>query len=495
MNAIEKIHGFQRFGSILGLERMTKLLELLGNPQDDLKVIHVAGTNGKGSVSRYIYSCLEAVGYKTGLYTSPFLEIFNERIEVGGSYISDEDLAIYTDRVLEKVQIITDRGEQSPTEFEVITAIAFLYFKEQCCDYVVLEVGLGGRGDSTNVCQNPLATVITTISYDHMDRLGSSLAEIAGEKAGIIKEGCPLIMGVENEEARQVILAAANEKHAPVGEAGNVKYKVREQGLWGSRFSVKLPAQGILKQPHAFKKLEISMAGEHQIKNAITALMTLAVIEERNNLSISSEAVYEGFKKAKQPGRLELMTEINLKEDKDSAIAKESKAIIAIKALGALKAIDSIEAMEAFKVLRPAEKPETCDADKEPIIIIDGAHNEDGAKALAQAMDRYCNEQRILMVTGMLADKDVDGILNHFTSITNDFLVTELDNPRRLTADALALKIQEKGGNCIGSEPDIAQICHMALEKGKEYDIVLFAGSLYMIGTVRTIINRKKGRG
>ena len=150
--AIGKIHEFEKFGSVLGLERMTKLLDILGNPQDELKVIHVAGTNGKGSTCKFIYSVLQECGYKVGLYTSPFLEIFNERIEFDGKYISNEDLTVYTDRVLAAVKQMTDAGLQSPTEFEVITAIAFLYFKEKKADYVVLEVGLGGRGDSTNVC-------------------------------------------------------------------------------------------------------------------------------------------------------------------------------------------------------------------------------------------------------------------------------------------------------------------------------------------------------
>ena len=172
--AIGKIHEFEKFGSVLGLERMTKLLDILGNPQDELKVIHVAGTNGKGSTCKFIYSVLQECGYKVGLYTSPFLEIFNERIEFDGNYISDEDLSVYTDRVLAAVKQMTDAGLQSPTEFEVITAIAFLYFKEKKTDYVVLEVGLGGRGDSTNVCKKPLISVITSISYDHTDRLGNT---------------------------------------------------------------------------------------------------------------------------------------------------------------------------------------------------------------------------------------------------------------------------------------------------------------------------------
>ncbi|MBR3260117.1 MAG: bifunctional folylpolyglutamate synthase/dihydrofolate synthase, partial [Firmicutes bacterium] len=187
MDAIAKIHEFEKFGSILGLERMTSLMHELGDPQDDLKCIHVAGTNGKGSVCKYVYEILEAQGYRTGLYTSPFLEVFNERIELDHEFISDEDLQTYTDRVLEKVKVLTDRGEDSPTEFEVITAVAFLYFKEKKADYVVLEVGLGGIGDSTNLIKEPLVSVITSISFDHTDRLGNTLAEIAGNKAGIIK--------------------------------------------------------------------------------------------------------------------------------------------------------------------------------------------------------------------------------------------------------------------------------------------------------------------
>ncbi len=189
MDAISKIHEFLRFGTVLGLERMNALLSKLDNPQEDLKVIHVAGTNGKGSVCRYIYEALREAGYRTGLYTSPYLEVFNERIEMDGAYISDEDLEQLTNRVLEKVEEMTAEGLESPTEFEVVTAIAFLYFSEKKADYVVLEVGLGGRGDSTNVVKKPLASVITSISLDHTDRLGNTIGEIAAEKAGIIKEG------------------------------------------------------------------------------------------------------------------------------------------------------------------------------------------------------------------------------------------------------------------------------------------------------------------
>lgn len=180
MDAISKIHEFLRFGSVLGLERMNVLLEKLGNPHRDLAVIHVAGTNGKGSICRYVYEVLQAGGYQTGLYTSPYLEVFNERIEFDGSYITDQELELYTAKVLEKAREMVEEGLESPTEFEVVTAIAFLYFREKQADYVVLEVGLGGRGDSTNVVEQPLCSIIASISLDHTDRLGDTIAAIAG---------------------------------------------------------------------------------------------------------------------------------------------------------------------------------------------------------------------------------------------------------------------------------------------------------------------------
>ncbi|MBQ2747024.1 MAG: bifunctional folylpolyglutamate synthase/dihydrofolate synthase, partial [Firmicutes bacterium] len=159
MNAVEKIESFNRFGSVLGLERTEELLKRLGNPEKNLKYIHIAGTNGKGSVSRFIYSALRANDYSVGIYTSPFLTVFNERIEVDGEYIPDEELESLTSKVLEKVNEMVADGFDSPTEFEVITAIAFLYFAKKACDYVVLEVGLGGRGDSTNIIEKPLVSI------------------------------------------------------------------------------------------------------------------------------------------------------------------------------------------------------------------------------------------------------------------------------------------------------------------------------------------------
>ena len=427
--AIEKIHEFSKFGSVLGLERMTELLSLLGDPQDQLKVIHVAGTNGKGSVCRYIYSVLLEEGYKTGIYISPFIENFNERIEIDQVCINDEDLAAYTDRVLEAVSIMIKEGLQSPTEFEVITALALLYFKEKACDYVVLEVGLGGSGDSTNVCREPLMTVITSISIDHMDRLGNTIEEIAAEKAGIIKDGCPVVTSASDARALRVIERTAEEHKSMFFETTNLPIRITEEGISGSCFDVDV--QGV-----SFEGVRIAMAGRHQIDNAVAAMCALSIMEERGDVRVSRRALYAGLAAARQPGRMEVFAE-----------------------------------------------------EKSPITIIDGAHNPDGAKALKEAIGSFCTDKKILMVIGVLADKDVKGMMDHFTDMTEDFIVTQPDNPRRLKAESLADMLRSRGCTCIEA-PDIKQAYKEACQRKDKYDVIIYAGSLYMIGKVRTMIRK-----
>ena len=421
MDAINKIHEFLRFGSVLGLERMNALLEKLGNPQDGLAVIHVAGTNGKGSICRYVYEVLQAAGYQTGLYTSPYLEVFNERIEFDGSYISDEDLDRCTEAVLAKAEEMVEEGKESPTEFEVVTAIAFLYFKEQKADYVVLEVGLGGRGDSTNVVKHPLASVIASISFDHTDRLGDTIPEIAFEKAGIIKAGCPVISGTDREDAREVFVKRAAELNAPFYDARQLPYKIKEQTLEGYGFETE-----ILGQKY---DIEISMLGSHQIQNALAALYAIVLLSDQGKVTVTTEAIQEGFRKAKQIGRFEIMG-------------------------------------------------------RNPFVIIDGAHNPDGSKALKEAVLRHFDGKRILMTVGILKDKEIDQVLDNFLAITEDFVVTEPDNPRKLPAADLAKLITAKGGNCIIIESP-KRAAEYAAQRYAEYDLLLFAGSLYLIGEMR----------
>ncbi|MDD7719310.1 MAG: bifunctional folylpolyglutamate synthase/dihydrofolate synthase [Eubacteriaceae bacterium] len=453
MNAVEKIGEFLKFGSVLGLERMNVLLEKLGNPQDSLKVIHVAGTNGKGSICRYIYEVLQAGGYKTGLYTSPYIEVFNERIEFDHEYISDSDLEIYTDRVIEKAREMVDEGHDSPTEFEITTAIGFLYFAEKKADYVVLEVGLGGTGDSTNVVSKPVASVIASISLDHTDRLGNTIAEIAAEKSGIIKEGCPVITSAADPEALDVITRTAIMKHAPIYYSKDGKFEVLEENLHGCIFMAVPPvndactcsgcsgcktddsgsAGGVCGAGTAGYVLQIGMLGRHQIENAMAALTTLVVARENGDIDISDDAIIRGFAEAKHIGRFEIMQE-------------------------------------------------------KPYVIIDGAHNADGSRALRDAVEKFFPGKKVQMVVGMLADKDVERALTNFRAVAEDFIVTEPDNPRKMSAEKLAGIIRGTGTENVTVASGVKEAVNMAKERFADYDLTLFAGSLYLIGEIRGML-------
>lgn len=426
-SVIEKIHGFNRFGMVLGLERMEELLKRLGEPQRDLKAIHVAGTNGKGSVSKFIEGALTACGYKTGLYTSPFLERFNERIRAAGEDISDDDLELYGGKVIEAAEAMVRDGLDSPTEFEVVTAIAFLYFKEQGVDAAILEVGLGGIGDSTNVVKQPLISIITSISYDHMDRLGNTLAEIASNKAGIIKGGCPVVSNVPEREAAEVIARTAYEKGSRLYDVSKIKTEVFDETPFSQKVSMELYEKD-------YSNVEISMTGRHQAENLKTALAALEILRKSGEIKLDKDRLYEGLKNARQPGRFEVMRE-------------------------------------------------GCAGDG-PMIIIDGAHNEAGANALRQTCKRFFDGKRILLITGVLADKQVDEILKHFIKITGDIIATEPDNPRRLKASELKERFKALGVEAYMAEN--AEESIRAAEKiWKNYDAVVFAGSLYLIGNVR----------
>jgi dihydrofolate synthase/folylpolyglutamate synthase len=426
---IEKIHSFNKFGSKLGLERMTKLMELLGNPQNKMKIIHVGGSNGKGSVCRFLYSILQENGYRTGLYTSPYLEKFTERIEFNGSEISPEDLTKYTKLVLSKVDQMIGEGYDSPTEFELITAIGFAYFAEQDIDFLLLEVGLGGSGDSTNVVENPIATVITSISYDHMDYLGDTLEKIAIEKGGIIKSGAPVVFHVEDQKAAEAIEKIAKEIGSQARNIFAHPVTNIRKTINGYSFDTKIGDED-------YTQLSISMIGMHQVSNALCALTVIEILRSRNIINIDKERVIIGISKAKHKGRLEILK-------------------------------------------------------TNPYIIIDGAHNEAGARALSNAINEHFSDKRILLITGMLGDKKIDKILTRFSEITNDFVATEPDNPRKFPAQNLCRQVEAAGNHCI-SIPNIEEACQYALDNLSRFDVIIFAGSLYLIGRVRGILNNEE---
>lgn len=427
---IDRIHEFNRFGMVLGLDRMEELLRHLGNPQDDLKVIHVAGTNGKGSVSKYLEEGLAACGYKMGLYTSPYIETFNERIRYDGADISDEDLEYYGQKVVSAAEAMVADGLDSPTEFEVVTAIAFLYFAGRQADITILEVGLGGIGDSTNVVKSPLASVITSISYDHMAQLGSSLAEIAVNKAGIIKTGCPVIANVPQRDAAKIIARKAYAMGSRLYDISGIRAAVSDETPFSQKVSMELYEK-------SYSDVEISMVGRHQVENLKTALATLEILRKSGAVKLDREALYEGLKRARQPGRFEVISE-------------------------------------------------------DPVVIIDGAHNEAGAQALQETMAQHFAGKKILLVAGILADKEIDSIVKFLTKITDHIIVTEPDNPRKLAAEKLAEHVAEFG---VAAEAvsDVEAAVHRAKELADGYDVILFAGSLYLIGDVRRLWRNERG--
>ncbi|SHJ69068.1 bifunctional folylpolyglutamate synthase/dihydrofolate synthase [Paramaledivibacter caminithermalis] len=420
--ALEYIHGTYKFGSKLGLENIRYLLKLLGNPQKKLKVIHVAGTNGKGSTSTFISQILIEQGYKVGLFTSPYLEEFTERIRINGQNIPKDDLAEVTEKVKTKVEVMLKEGKNHPTEFEIVTAIAMLYYSLKEVDYVVLEVGLGGRLDSTNVIEKPLVSVITPISFDHIQYLGDTLDKIAYEKAGIIKEHSITVVHPQEEEAMEVIENVCNERKTKLLVAPIESIEINKYDEFGIEFNIDLPDIRL-------RNLEIQLLGMHQANNAAVALMVIYALREYHKINISENSIRNGLKNAKWPGRLEVIRRC-------------------------------------------------------PTLLIDGAHNIHGAKALKKSIKEIFNYGRLIGVIGVLGDKDVDGILKEIIPLCHEVIITRPNNPRAISLAELKEKIEALGNIPVEYE-DIASAVDESLRIAKEDDLILYCGSLYMIGNVR----------
>lgn len=283
-------------GIILGLERMEELLNRLGRPEQDLKMIHVAGTNGKGSVCTFIAAILEAAGYKVGRYISPTLYDYRERIQINGIYIEPEALAEGMSEIREICEAMAAEGLEVPTVFEVETALGFWYFKKNGCDFVVLETGMGGRLDSTNVAAHPILSVITSISMDHMAQLGNTLSEIAFEKAGILKPGTPAVIGPQKPEAMAVLLEQCREKNI-IPEIGDWnRLTVKERRLFDARqiFDYK-----------QYKNLTIHLGGTYQVENACIAIEAIEALKLENPMRT---AIIQGLSRAKWPGRFQCLS-------------------------------------------------------------------------------------------------------------------------------------------------------------------------------------------
>ncbi len=291
--AIAYIHGMYWRGSKLGLVRVTELCELLGNPQNKLKFIHVAGTNGKGSTCAMLSRILCAQGYRTGLFVSPYVDRFNERIQFNNEPIADDELA----EIITDLKPVVESMENAPTEFEVITAAAFLYYVRKQCDYVVLEVGLGGELDSTNIIKTPLLSIITAIDYDHMHILGNTIQEIAHAKAGIIKDNGTVLFYGQHPDALPVIEAACEKHHAALHVVDRSTLQEGTYDLHGQTFDYR-----------GYRELRLGLLGKYQMRNAATVIDAVELLREQG-VEISDEALRTGLEKTVWPARFELLRE------------------------------------------------------------------------------------------------------------------------------------------------------------------------------------------
>ncbi len=417
--ALEYIHQSNRAFCKPGLERVSHLLDALGNPQRDLHCIHVGGTNGKGSTSSMIAEILMSAGMRVGLYTSPYVLRFNERIRYMGQNISDEDLARYTERI----QKTADAMEDRPTEFEIITAIAFSYFHEVGCDVVVLEVGLGGRYDATNVITSPLVSVITGISKDHTAILGDTIQAIAYEKAGIIKEGCPVVWGGRDEAARAVIQNVASKKNASFYEVDHSAISIHESNLFGSRFDYK-----------NLHNISISLPGLYQPNNAATVLETVKILQKQE-YKISEDAIFQGLMNTYWPARFEVLM-------------------------------------------------------KEPVVVFDGAHNAEGIDAAVKSIQEYYKNERVLILTGVLRDKEYEKIARRLSEVGAHAFVITPSNPRALPAAEYAQLLDSLG---LASTPckNVAEGVTLGLSMAKKSCRPLFIlGSLYTYAEVHAALDQ-----
>lgn len=282
-------------GSVLGLGTMKALLAELGDPQRGLPVVHIAGTNGKGSTAAYIAEILSAAGYRTGLYISPFIQHFGERVQVDGASITESEIAERMTAVIKAAKAVTERGSQPPTVFELITAMGFLHFQARRCDIAVVEVGLGGRLDATNVIESPEAAVITHIGLDHTELLGDTISQIAAEKGGIIKPGCDVVLYRQDGEAMGTITAICRAQNAVLHCADALSAHLHS-----------ITVDGLVFDWEGYKELQTAMTGLHQVGNAVTAVKTAEVLQSRG-WRIDEDAIRAGLRKARCIGRLELL--------------------------------------------------------------------------------------------------------------------------------------------------------------------------------------------
>ena len=419
----EKTHKLVRAN--FKLERMTELLAALGNPQEAYPVLHVAGTKGKGSTCAMMASALTAAGYRTGLYTSPHLQEFDERIQLDGHPIPHLDLYQLIEEMKPAIQ-----GIPQITTFEVITALAFLFFARQKVEAAVIEVGLGGRLDATNIVK-PCVSVITSISYDHMAVLGNTLALIAGEKAGIIKPGVPVVSAPQKEEALLVLETIARERGSPFTLVGReVKFEALEHSLQGQSlrlFQQQNENSHVKSNNTNSVILRIPLLGRHQVENAATAFTALQVSE----LPVTWKAIREGFASVNWPCRFEL-------------------------------------------------------ARLEPPLIFDSAHNQDSFLRLCQALEEYFPGRAVILLMGASEDKNLAGMLAEIKPRLGLLIAIRADHPRALSPEHIVSAAEAQGiraETAVSVPAGLERALQLSTQSG---EVVLAAGSMFATAEVKT---------
>ncbi|MGB7605251.1 MAG: folylpolyglutamate synthase/dihydrofolate synthase family protein [Lutisporaceae bacterium] len=413
------IESSMRFGCRPGLERTAKLLEMLGNPHKKVKLIHIAGTNGKGSTTAIISNILKHAGYRVGAYTSPHLYKITERMVINGEQISEEHFVKYANMVIDKIKFMEENNMEVPTQFEMLTAMAFLYFEEMKVDAAAIEVGLGGMYDATNVIDSVLA-VITSISYDHTDILGDTIEKIATEKAGIIKDNTTVVLYPQlYKEAEKIVEAKCIEKNAKLVKVDIEQGKLIEFDILAQSFDY---IYGEIK----LRGLKVPLLGDHQIKNS-TVAVTAAIELSKLGYNIKEEHIRSGLETVVWPCRLSVVS-------------------------------------------------------KEPFIIIDGAHNEDGVNSLKSAIIKYLSDKNIILVIGMLGDKNYSYAVQELAPLAYKIIASEPISPRALKAEKMADMIRKCNTN-VEAEADIIKAIEIAKKSADKNSVILICGSLYLAGS------------
>lgn len=426
--ALEFIYSRRKFQKSSGHERIKRLLELVDNPHKRLRFVHVVGTNGKGSVCTAVASVLQSAGYITGLFTSPFVTEFGERIRVDGEYIPKSAVASITSLLREKI-LLMEKEELYPTVFEVTTALAMCYFSDMNCDAVVLEAGIGGGKDSTSVIPSPVVSVITSVSLDHTKVLGESAEEIAREKCGIIKGYGPVVsypfesgdfpFTAQNEAAARVIEEVCRERGNELFVPDMKKARLIKSDLSGNE----LYYDGL--------HLVTGQCGSFQLANMLTATEVCRALS-REGYMISDENIEEGIKSFSIPGRLECVS-------------------------------------------------------REPLILLDAGHNEGAMKELSGTLEAYSDGRRVIALCAFMKDKDYRKAVSLLAPCCEKMVFTNVDTLRGEAPEVLCEAAEKYCGDCEG-EADVQRAFELALSKAQKDDILLVCGSFYLVSEIRKII-------